>query len=93
VPPISTRPTAPSPARSRDRADDAHLHRGLGHQRRALGDLAHPGDEVAHAGKVAGDAVELMNVGVNYMREHMPSDARVHYAYLDTGGIAPNARM
>jgi aminobenzoyl-glutamate utilization protein B len=34
--------------------------------------------------------VELMNVGVNYMREHMPSDARVHYALLDTGGIAPN---
>ena len=31
-----------------------------------------------------------MNVGVNYMREHMPSDARVHYAVLDTGGIAPN---
>jgi len=28
-----------------------------------------------------------MNVGVNYMREHMPSDARVHYALLDTGGI------
>jgi aminobenzoyl-glutamate utilization protein B len=31
-----------------------------------------------------------MSVGVNYMREHMPSDARVHYALLDTGGIAPN---
>jgi len=31
-----------------------------------------------------------MNVGVNYMREHMPSDARVHYAMLDSGGIAPN---
>jgi metal-dependent amidase/aminoacylase/carboxypeptidase family protein len=34
--------------------------------------------------------VELMNVGVNYVREHMPSDARVHYALLDAGGIAPN---
>jgi aminobenzoyl-glutamate utilization protein B len=34
--------------------------------------------------------MELMNVGVNYMREHMPSDARVHYAVLDAGGIAPN---
>ena len=31
-----------------------------------------------------------MNVGVNYMREHMPSDARIHYAMLDGGGIAPN---
>src|ERR1700761_1433006 len=43
-----------------------------------------------HLGRSALDAVELMNVGVNYMREHMPSDARVHYAVLDAGGIAPN---
>jgi aminobenzoyl-glutamate utilization protein B len=43
-----------------------------------------------HLGRSALDAAELMNVGVNYLREHMPSDARVHYAYLDAGGIAPN---
>jgi len=43
-----------------------------------------------HLGRSALDAVELMNVGVNYMREHMPSDARVHYALIDAGGIAPN---
>ncbi len=43
-----------------------------------------------HLGRSALDAVELMNVGVNYMREHMPSDARIHYAYLNAGGIAPN---
>ncbi|WP_137178701.1 M20 family metallopeptidase [Roseomonas sp. AR75] len=43
-----------------------------------------------HLGRSALDAIELMNVGVNYMREHMPSDARIHYAYLDAGGIAPN---
>src|SRR6202789_4125672 len=43
-----------------------------------------------HLGRSALDAVELMNVGVNYMRENMPSDARVHYAMLDSGGIAPN---
>jgi aminobenzoyl-glutamate utilization protein B len=43
-----------------------------------------------HLGRSALDAVELMNVGVNYMREHMPSDARIHYAYLDAGGIAAN---
>jgi len=43
-----------------------------------------------HLGRSALDAVELMNVGVNYMREHMPSDARIHYAILDSGGIAPN---
>ena len=41
-------------------------------------------------GRSALDAVELMNVGVNYMREHMPDDARIHYAYLDAGGVAPN---
>ncbi|WP_134499471.1 M20 family metallopeptidase [Microvirga pakistanensis] len=43
-----------------------------------------------HVGRSALDAVELMNVGVNYMREHMPSDARVHYAITNTGGDAPN---
>jgi aminobenzoyl-glutamate utilization protein B len=31
-----------------------------------------------------------MSVGVNYMREHMPSDCRIHYAILDAGGISPN---
>ena len=41
-------------------------------------------------GRSALDACELMNIGVNYMREHMPDSARVHYAYLDVGGAAPN---
>ncbi|UXM96601.1 M20 family metallopeptidase (plasmid) [Bartonella sp. HY329] len=43
-----------------------------------------------HLGRSALDAVELMNVGVNYLREHVPSDSRIHYAYLDAGGVAPN---
>ena len=43
-----------------------------------------------HLGRSALDAIELMNVGVNYMREHMPTTARVHYAIVDAGGIAPN---
>src|SRR5258707_15484307 len=43
-----------------------------------------------HLGRSALDAVELMNVGVNYMREHMPDGARVHYAMLDGGGDAPD---
>lgn len=34
-------------------------------------------------GRSALDAAELMNVGVNYLREHVPSDVRMHYAYLD----------
>ncbi len=43
-----------------------------------------------HLGRSALDAAELMNVGLNYMREHVPASARMHYAYLDAGGIAPN---
>jgi aminobenzoyl-glutamate utilization protein B len=43
-----------------------------------------------HLGRSALDAVELMSVGVNYLREHVPQDARIHYAYLDAGGQAPN---
>ena len=43
-----------------------------------------------HLGRSALDACELMNVGVNYLREHVPSDVRMHYAYIDVGGSAPN---
>lgn len=41
-------------------------------------------------GRSALDAVELMNIGVQFLREHMTDDARVHYAMLDTGGRSPN---
>ncbi len=43
-----------------------------------------------HLGRSALDAVELMNVGANYLREHMPSTARVHYSYLNSGGNSVN---
>lgn len=43
-----------------------------------------------HLGRSALDAVELMSVGVNYLREHVPQDTRMHYAYLEAGGKAPN---
>lgn len=43
-----------------------------------------------HLGRSALDACELMNIGVNYLREHMIDPARVHYAYSDAGGTAPN---
>lgn len=43
-----------------------------------------------HFGRSALDAVELMNVGANYLREHIVSDARLHYAITNTGGNAPN---
>jgi aminobenzoyl-glutamate utilization protein B len=35
------------------------------------------------------DAVELMNVGVNYMREHVVQEARIHYV-IEDGGHEPN---
>lgn len=41
-------------------------------------------------GRSALDALELMNVGTNFLREHMPSDCRIHYAILDAGGRSPN---
>ncbi|MBB4009856.1 amidohydrolase [Allorhizobium taibaishanense] len=53
------------------------------------GRAAHAGSN-PDLGRSALDAVELMSVGVNYMREHMPSDCRVHAAILDAGGISPN---
>lgn len=40
-------------------------------------------------GRSALDAVELMNVGANFMREHLKEDARVHYV-ITNGGGAPN---
>ena len=41
-------------------------------------------------GRSALDAAELMSVGCNYLREHMEDGQRVHYAYADAGGTAPN---
>jgi aminobenzoyl-glutamate utilization protein B len=40
-------------------------------------------------GRSALDAVELMNIGVNYMREHVVQQARLHYVVED-GGHEPN---
>ncbi|QZY56161.1 M20 family metallopeptidase [Crassaminicella profunda] len=43
-----------------------------------------------HLGRSALDAVELMNIGANYLREHIIPEARVHYAVTNTGGSSPN---
>jgi len=43
-----------------------------------------------HLGRSALDAAELMGVGTQYLREHVPADVRIHYAYQDAGGVAPN---
>ncbi len=41
-------------------------------------------------GRSALDAVELMNVGANYLREHIIPDGRLHYVITNGGGSAPN---
>ena len=43
-----------------------------------------------HLGRSALDAVELMNVGVQFLREHIIPEARVHYAITNSGGYSPN---
>jgi aminobenzoyl-glutamate utilization protein B len=41
------------------------------------------------AGRSALDAVEIMNVATNYLREHVPDRTRIHYV-ITSGGGAPN---
>jgi aminobenzoyl-glutamate utilization protein B len=40
-------------------------------------------------GRSAMDAIELMNIGVNYLREHVVQEARIHYV-VEAGGDQPN---
>lgn len=47
--------------------------------------------QVPQLRRSARDAVTLMNAGANYLREHVSSDARLHYAVTDAGGGAPDA--
>ena len=53
------------------------------------GTAAHAAGE-PYNGRSALDAVELMNVGVQFLREHTTDDCRIHYAITDTGGVSPN---
>ncbi|WP_207204744.1 amidohydrolase [Miniphocaeibacter massiliensis] len=52
------------------------------------GITAHAGGD-PHNGRSALDAVELTNVGINYLREHVTDDVRMHYS-ITNGGQAPN---
>jgi len=52
------------------------------------GKAAHAGGS-PDQGRSALDAVELMNVGVNFLREHIIQDARIHYI-IEKGGSQPN---
>ncbi|MFH1084306.1 MAG: amidohydrolase [Chloroflexota bacterium] len=53
-----------------------------------FGKASHAGGS-PEAGISALDAVELMNVGVNYMREHVVQETRMHYV-IEEGGHEPN---
>lgn len=50
-----------------------------------------------HQGRSALDGVELMNVGVNYMREHVKESSRIHYVITNGGGqpnvVPPSAQV
>ena len=52
------------------------------------GKTAHAAGDPWH-GRSALDAVELMDMGINFLREHVPTSVRLHYVILDGGG-APN---
>ena len=78
-----------------------HWHPGNNNSANASSSLANKSakfrfyGQAAHAagaperGRSALDGVEAMNYMVNLMREHVPSDARIHYV-ITRGGEAPN---
>lgn len=53
-----------------------------------FGKTAHAAGDPWHA-RSALDAIELTNIGLNYLREHLKPTARIHYVILNGGG-APN---
>ena len=53
------------------------------------GTAAHAASD-PHLGRSALDAAELMNVGVQFLREHMEAKCAVHYSFADAGGLSPN---
>lgn len=53
------------------------------------GKSAHAG-VAPHMGRSALDAVELLNIAANYMREHLVETSRIHYI-ITQGGVQPNS--
>ncbi len=53
------------------------------------GTASHAAGDPEH-GRSALDAAELMNIGVQFLREHMPKSCCLHYSFLDAGGVSPN---
>ena len=50
---------------------------------------AHAAGDPEH-GRSALDGAELMNIGVQFLREHMSKKCSVHYSFVDAGGVSPN---
>lgn len=74
---------------TKNAVESNHSNAIMGANFEFTGVSAHAGG-CPHLGRSALDAAELMNVGCNYLREHMIPEARIHYAYIDAGGTAPN---
>lgn len=72
-----------------NRVEATHSNAIMGANFIFTGLTAHAG-ACPHLGRSALDTVELMSVGCNYLREHVIPEARIHYAYIDAGGTAPN---
>lgn len=43
-----------------------------------------------HLGRSALDGLEVLNIGIQFLREHIEDKDRIHYAITNTGGISPN---
>lgn len=41
-------------------------------------------------GRSSLDAAELMNIGANFLREHLPPFSQIQYSFIDSGGTSPN---
>ncbi len=72
-----------------NQVDNTHNNAIMGANFHFEGISAHAG-AAPFLGRSALDACELMSVGCNYLREHIIDGARIHYAYIDAGGTAPN---
>ncbi len=71
-----------------NRSSYSRLTGSNGHLYKFYGKAAHAACD-PHLGRSALDAVELMDIGANYLREHVPPDVRIHYC-ITNGGSAPN---
>lgn len=72
-----------------NRTATPHLNANVCRTYKFKGITSHAGG-APELGRSALDSCEIMGVGANYLREHVIMEARIHYAYLDVGGRAPN---